>query len=102
MIEANLTGPTDEQKAFFKKVEASFDQLTLKSKPLIENEFKNWKEYFEIMNFKDEFKVVGITIPRMETYPLIWDMSFETIHDTNHYITINFEDFNAAGIFIDG
>jgi hypothetical protein len=101
-IDADFTGPTDEQRAFFKRVESSFEQLILKSKPLIEEEFNNWIDNLEIKDFKNEFKVVGISIPRMETYPSIWDMSFETIHDANHLITINFEDFNVSGILIDG
>jgi len=101
-IAADLTGPTDEQRAFFRKVESSFEQLILKSKPFIEEEFNNWKDSFEIKDFKNEFKIVSILIPQKETYPSIWDMSFETIHDANHLITINFEDFNVSGILIDG
>jgi hypothetical protein len=52
-IDADFTGPTDEQRAFFKRIESSFEQLILKSKPLIEEEFNNWKDSFEIKDFKN-------------------------------------------------
>lgn len=100
-ISADLTGPTDEQKDFYKKVEASFEDLISKSKPLIEEEFRNWKDNFKIKDFKSEFKLVAISIPRLQNHPLIWDMSFEIIDDDNHHITINFINFETDGILID-
>lgn len=101
-IEADLSGPTIDQRNFYDKVQNSFDEITSKVTPLIEDEFKNWKEDFKIKDFKKEFKPVALTIPRMTSKPLTWDISFETIHDDNHQITVDFKDFEPDGILIDG
>ena len=70
--------------------------------PLITDEFQNWKEDFQIVDFNKEFSIDGITIPRMDDNPLVWDISFTTIHDKNHWVTIDFVDFEPQGVLIDG
>jgi hypothetical protein len=83
-------------------VQDSYDDLISKIIPLIEDEFKNWKDDFKIKDFKKEFKLVAVTIPRLNANATSWDMSFETIHDDNHQVTVDFKDFEPEGILIDG
>jgi hypothetical protein len=101
-VGADLNGPTNDQREFYIKVQDSYDDLISKITPLIEDEFKNWKDDFKVKDFKKEFKLVAVTIPRLNTNVTIWDMSFETIHDDNHQVTVDFKDFEPEGILIDG
>ena len=102
LIHADIDGPSDNQKVFYRDLQANFTQYVEKIKPLIEYEFRNWKENFTIDDFYKEFNLVCITIPRHDTSPLIWDMAFTTIHDLNHHVTIDFVDVDPKGILIDG
>src|SRR5437764_13854767 len=51
LIQANVEGPTADQKAFYTDLQNNFEQYVQKIKPLIEGEFRNWKEDFEIKDF---------------------------------------------------
>jgi hypothetical protein len=102
LIQADIEGPTESQKAFMEELQKQFGLYVEKIKPLIEDEFRNWKEDFEIRDFNKEFKLVCITIPRPDRKPIIWDMAFTTIHDPNHHVTIDFIDREPNGILIDG
>ncbi|MBL0135488.1 MAG: hypothetical protein IPP79_16715 [Chitinophagaceae bacterium] len=102
LIQADIEGPTDEQRQFYLDLQANFEQYVEKITPLIEGEFQNWREDFKITNFTEEFTLVCITIPRQDTYPLIWDMAFTTIHDLDHHVTIDFIGKEPNGVLIDG
>lgn len=102
-ITADPEGPTMKQKEFYKRIESLYDELTeVKAKPVIEKEFQNWKADFKINDFKKEFKLVALSIPNLKAKELTWDMSFETTHDENHHITVNFKDYEVSDVLIDG
>lgn len=101
-VEADATGPTNEQREFYNKVQDTYGSLVSKITPVIEGEFRNWKEDFKIQDFNKEFRLAALTVPRLQTSPLVWNMSFTTVHDANHQITIDFKDFEPDGILIDG
>ena len=90
LIHADDTIPTDNQKQFYQDLQINFQQYVEKINPLIEDEFRNWKEEFEIKDFSKEFTLVCIHIPSHNLTPLKWDMAFTTIHDLNHQVTIDF------------
>jgi hypothetical protein len=101
-IDADFSGPFEEQKQFFRQVEESYDELVERIKPFITNEFQDWKEGFVIMDFKKEFTPVHFSIPRLPEDQMKWELAFDTIHDLNHGVTIEFMDFQPTGILIDG
>ena len=101
-IEGDSTGPTEFQKEFFRQIEANYVNIIYSIKPIIENEFQNWKENFKIDNFNNEFKAVYIYLSRCEKNPKIWEIMFETEHDLNHTITITMNDLKATEILVDG
>ncbi len=101
-IKGNVTGPTELQKDFFRKIEADYDKIISSVRPMIENEFQNWKEDFKIIDFRKEFKAVYLFLPRCENDLKIWEIAFESEHDLNHTITMTMNDFNATEILIDG
>jgi len=101
-IKGNETGPTKLQKDFFRKIESDYDKIISSIRPLIENEFRNWKEDFKITDFRKEFKAVYLFLPRCENEPIFWEITFETEHDLNHILTIKMCDSKANEILIDG
>jgi hypothetical protein len=102
LIDADNEGPTEQKNKFYNDLQNNFDQYTHKIKPLIEDEFRNWKEDFQIKDFNKEFKLVCLNIPRLDQTPLKWEMSFTTIHDANHHITVSFENDQPVAVLIDG
>ena len=102
LIPGDINGPASGQKDFFTNLQNNFDLYIEKMKPVIENEFKNWKKDFVIKDFNREFFLDCITCPRLEKKPLKWEMSFTTIHDRNHWVHIEFSDDTPTGIMIDG
>lgn len=101
-IEGDVTGQTELQKGFFKQIELNYEKIISSIKPLIENEFKNWKENFNITDFQKEFKAVYLFLSRCEKKTKIWEIAFETEHDLNHTITMTMNDLEATEILIDG
>ena len=51
-IDGKMSGPTQTQKDFFKKIESNYDEIISSIKPLIEDKFQNWKDDFKILDFK--------------------------------------------------
>ena len=101
-IEGDVTGPTEMQKDFFRKIESDYKEITSSIKPMIEKEFRNWKEDFEITDFNKEFKAVYLYLPRCEKETKVWEIAFESEHDLNHTFTLTMNDLNATEILIDG
>ncbi|SHH85628.1 hypothetical protein SAMN04488109_5610 [Chryseolinea serpens] len=102
LIDGDLSGLTNDQKTFYNKIQNSYDEIISKITPLIEDEFKNWKEDFQINDFKKEFSLVAVAIPRLPSELIVWNISFDTIHDENHQITVEFKDFEPESISFDG
>lgn len=101
-INGSEKGPDQKQKEFYSWLQRNFKELAFKATPLIEDEFRNWKEDFKIKDFDKEFSLVALTIPSQETTPIEWNMSFETIHDENHQVTIEFLGNEPKEVLIDG
>jgi hypothetical protein len=101
-ISANIEGPMENQIDFFKSIETNYTQIIKSIIPLIEDEFRNWKEDFAIENFETEFQPIYICIPRCDVTPIIWEIAFESDHDNNHTFTCTMQDDNAVEILIDG
>lgn len=102
ILDADETGPTQLQVDFFKSIENSFAAISESIVPLIEDEFRNWKDDFAIEDFSKEFQPVFIQLPRCETLPVIWEIAFESEHDLNHQFTVTMKDLTAESILIDG
>lgn len=101
-IKAGIKGPTEAQREFYIDFQINYPKYIQQFIPLIEDEFRNRNAHFRINNFKEEFKVVNITIPRVDAKVITWDITFETLHDPNHQITIDFIKFEPNTVLIDG
>ena len=101
-IDADATGPTQRQIDFFKSIEDSYSEVARAVMPLIEDDFGKWKEGFKIANFQKEFEAVYLRIPRCETDPVVWEISFESEHDRNHVFSLTMSGFEAKKLLVDG
>ena len=102
LIRADESGPLEAQREFYRTLERDYELLKEKMRPFIEGEFRNWRDDFRIEDFDREFTLVHLSIPRPEPQPRKWELSFTTLHDAEHQITIEFEEWEATGILIDG
>ena len=55
-----------------------------------------------IEDFSREFTLVAMSIPRLKDKPVEWNLSFDTIHDVNHQVTVELIDYKPSGVIIDG
>jgi hypothetical protein len=101
-IDGNISGPTQKQVDFFRSIEDHYAQIVTTVIPLIEEEFGNWKAGFTIVDFRKEFEPIYLRIPRCESIPIIWEISFESDHERDHIFTLTMKDFQAKEILIDG
>ena len=101
-IEGNENGPIQIQKDFFSSIEKNYDKITASITPIIEDEFKNWKEDFKIIDFKKEFKPVYMFLPSCANKSVTWEIAFESDHDLNHQFTVTMNDLLALKVSIDG
>lgn len=102
LIEANLPGPTLAQQQFYQALQDKYADYVTHIQPLITARFRHRQPDFEIQNFTDEFTLLCVTVPRLSTSPAAWDMSFSTVHDVKHDVTIYFLDEQPTSILLDG
>lgn len=100
-IQCDLSGPTSAQREFYQHLQTNYDVLIEKAIPLIEKEFRNDIEGFKILNFRKEFIITLLNIPRLEKTPFFWDASFESIGDKNYFFTIDFKDFDPIQVYVE-
>jgi len=101
-VTGSLTGPTQRQKDFFTRVEATYPWLVAKLTPLIEVEFGAWMPLPFIRSFITEFKPIGLEIPACDKLPIEWEIVFDTVHDVNHIVTVGMLGDEPQYVRIDG
>ena len=102
LMDADAEGATEAQRKFYQDLENNYTEMVARVKPVLENEFRNWKEDFVIQDFNREFILDHLRIPEQGIIPLKWEIVYTSIHDLNHYFTIEFEGMEPQGIVIDG
>jgi hypothetical protein len=101
IIHADVSGPDEAQRAFAKNLQANYHLFIEKMIPFIEHEFKEWNNDFKIQDFNEEFKPIVIDIPDTHTTPLMWAITFETIHVPERELNIQFKGLEPDGFSID-
>ena len=102
MLKKMQTKWKKNQKEFYSLIIKDWDSISQKIIVALEDEFRNWKEEFTIQDLHTEFQMVSLKLPRINTEPVHWEISFDSIHDENHMFTIYFVNFSTDGINIDG
>jgi hypothetical protein len=93
---------TPEQHKFYSELQTNYNEYKSKMTPIIEDTFKNAIDNFSIVDFDKEFKLTTIMIPDFNEKPLVWNLSFETVHDLDHIFSVDFNDYEAIDVQIDG
>ncbi|GAB4036214.1 hypothetical protein [Spirosoma gilvum] len=92
-----------EQQASVEDVQTNYGLIKAESIRVITAEFRNWKEEFVIRDFDLEFTPVSIaTAEIVEGQQVKWEIAYESPHDLDHIFTVNFEDWQAISVRIDG
>ncbi len=101
-IDGSVSGPTQKQIDFFKSIEDNYAKFSTTIIPLIEAEFSKQKSGFKIKDFQKEFEPVYLSLPRCESKPFLWEISFESDNNNrNHNFTLTMTDFEAKEIVIE-
>ena len=101
-IYGNSIGIGQSEMDFFLNIEKNYHLIINSIVILIEDEFRNWKEDFKIINFEKEFIPIYINIPKCDAEMIKWEIAFKSEHDWNHDFTLTMNNFEAEQILIDG
>ncbi len=102
LVTGTFHGPTQHQKDFFTQVEANYPLLVDKIVPIIEAEFGAWMPLPVIKNFVAEFKPTGLEIPLCDQQPIEWEITFDTVHDPSHIVTVGMLGYEPQYVRVDG
>lgn len=102
LIEADLPGPTLAQQQFYQALQQKYADYVTRIQPLITERFCHRQPDFRIQNFAAEFTLLSVTVPRLSTLSVAWEMSFSTVHDVNHDVTIYFLDEQPTSLLLNG
>jgi len=81
MVEGDLPGPTAGQQAFYRKLQETYESYIASIQEAVQEEFKEYSPGTQIHDFKEEFTVTGVTVPRVGNGALLWDISYLTVHN---------------------
>ena len=98
---AESQAPTEAQRTFFKQIESHYDQLIGLLIPILKDELAEWKPPFDFSNFEKEFRLVYLHIPALDSYPVMWDWSFEINRNNMYLLSVSMQgDVPQPGIGI--
>lgn len=101
-VTGGLGSLTQQQESFVAQLENNYQLIVDAIIPIVEDEFRNWKPDFRIVDFKREFKPVYLNIPTCDQQPVEWEIAFETVHDRNHTFTAGMLDGEPQYVRVDG
>ena len=84
----NVQGPDEKQITFFDWLETNYDFFIKKISPAIEKIVAKWIKYYQIQDFKQEFMLEYIYIPRCEKAPFEWVIVFYAKNELQHTCTL--------------
>jgi hypothetical protein len=101
-VTGSLSGPTQRQKNFFAQIETEYLLLVPRWTTIIEQEFSSRMLVPVIRDFAKEFKPGYLSIPTCQEQPIEWEITFDTIHDLNHIITVGMLADEPQYVQVDG
>lgn len=66
----------------------NYSQLTEALTIILKDELKDWKPPFQFHSFEEEFRLVYLSIPEVDSVPVEWDWSFELIRDSMYSLNV--------------
>ena len=101
VISAGKQGPDSKHVAFFKKCVSDLDTLFDKCWPIFEPDFQQWAGKPFSGNWRDDFELMSIEIPRETDENNEWAVGYY-VNAANHYFTARFIGGKAKYNEIDG
>ncbi|GEM_PF-7083508 len=93
---------SEKQKNFVSSLDKNYDQFILKIKPILEKKIKEWIANFHIQNFKNEFILEFLSLPKMEDELFEWEIAFYADNDLQHSCLLTIKGNQVININIDG
>ncbi len=93
---------SEKQKNFVSSLDKNYDQFILKIKPILEKKIKEWIANFHIQNFKNEFILEFLSLPKMEDELFEWEIAFYADNDLQHSCLLTIKGNQVINIHIDG
>jgi hypothetical protein len=100
-IIADIEGPTPGQVEFYKQVSSNLDDLFKRCWPIFESDFEQWTGKKFSGQWKDDFELEGIGIPKDADTHNDWHVCY-FVDSAGHYFTAQFENGEPKYNEIDG
>jgi len=101
-LEKKNTNSNEKQIIFFTWLENNYDLLIEKISPSIEKEVAEWIPNYQIRNFKKEFILEYLYIPKCDDEIFEWEISFYADNELQHWCSLNIRGTEVKNIMIDG
>lgn len=94
--------PDEKQINFFKWIEDNYDFIIQKIGPSIEAKVAEWIPNYQIQNFKKEFILEYLYIPKCDKEIFDWQISFYADNELQHWCSLDMKGMEVKDILIDG
>ncbi|AUM14702.1 hypothetical protein [Ketobacter alkanivorans] len=102
-VYAGMEGPSQDQVKFYNDFVANYQNEFEIVAPSLINEYESWFQKSLNGEFSDNFKFVGIFIPKNGDRKGYWELSFDCLADKNrHMFTAELLDGTVGGVRADG
>ncbi len=101
LITAGIDGPSQKHVDFFKEIISNLDNLFKRCWPIFEPDFEEWTRKTFCGNWKDDFELDGLQIPKDGNINNEWDVCY-FVNAAGHYFTAYFKNGNPIYNEIDG
>lgn len=101
-LEKKETTPDEKQVNFFIWLEDNYELVIQKVSPTLKKEIIKFLPKYHIKNFKEEFILEYLYIPKCDTEVFDWRISFYADNDLQHSCALEMKGLEVKSIHIDG
>ena len=101
-LEKGNSDSDQNQIEFFNWLDNNYEELIDKISPILENKIKEMIPEYKIDDFKKNFRLAYLYIPKCEEKPFQWKIGFDEINELQHYCFITMNELDVLKIHIDG
>ncbi len=101
-LEKKRSGTDEKQENFFNWIENNYDLIIKKVSPSIEKQIQNWILNYEIKNFREEYTLEYLYIPKCDEKIIDWKISFYGEKELKHWCSLDMRGLEVRGILIEG
>jgi hypothetical protein len=101
-IEIDRSGPLQEQRDFYCHVEAKYEEVERKVRSALESEIRKENPKFGMGNFRDQFKLAGITIPDVRTSNKGWLLWYDALIEPEYLYSVQLQESEVIDVVVEG